>query len=186
MGQVCPLCAIDDAVQSTHLPSGETLFTCHSARRHPEDPYSWTYDERGIAQRYPQEGLAAELNLFDDISKCFHDGDAWLEYGIIEDRLKALNPDGFETLRSIYGHTILDGPRKYSMSTYIARHVLSKLESLGELAWFQGKPTGVWKLHNSDISYWAGTPAPPRDGTKTYEGKRRSLTNTPDRNDDIR
>lgn len=168
MRQVCPICGTDDDVQSAVLPSGETLYTCSRERRHFPDPYSWTFDEVGKVRGYPQEGLAAELNLFDDISKCFHFDDGWLEYGIIEDRFKASSPENFETLRAIYGHTILDGPRKYSMSTYIARHVLSKLESLGELAWFQGTPTGVWKEHNTDISYWARVPAPPRNQVQTY------------------
>lgn len=168
MRQVCPICGTDDDVQSAVLPSGETLYTCSRERRHSPDPYSWTFDDVGKVRGYPQEGLAAELNLFDDISKCFHVDDGWLEYGIIEDRFKALNPEHFETLRAIYGHTILDGPRKYSMSTYIARHVLSKLESLGGLAWFQGTPTGVWKEHNTDISYWARVPAPPRSQVQTH------------------
>lgn len=44
----------------------------------------------------------------------------------------------------------------------------SKLESLGDLAWFQGTPTGVWKEHNTDISYWARVPAPPRNKVQTY------------------
>lgn len=168
MGQVCPICGTDDDVQSAVLPSGETLYTCSRERKHSPDPYSWTCDDAGRARGYPQDGLAAQLNLFDDISKCFHDGDGWLEYGVIEDRFKALSPDKFETLRGIYGHTILDGPRKYSMSTYIARHVLSKLETLGELAWFEDQPTSIWKVHNSSISFWARTPAPPREQIQTY------------------
>lgn len=168
MRQVCPICGTDDDVRSVDLPSGETVYTCSRDRKHSPDPYSWTYDDAGTVRGYPQEGLAPDLNLFEGISKCFHDGDGWLEYGIIEERFRELNPESFETLRRIYGHTILDGPRKYSMSTYIARHVLSKLETLGELAWFQGKPTGVWRTHNTDISYWARTPSPPRDQVKTY------------------
>jgi hypothetical protein len=159
---------LDDYVRSAQLPTGETLYTCHFERKHPDEPYTWTYDEAGKARGYPQEGLAAELNLFEDISKCFHEGDGWLEYGIIEDRFKALSPEKFESLRGIYGHTILDGPRKYSMSTYIARHVLSKLESFGELAWFEGKPTSIWRVHNSSISFWARMPAPSRDQIQTY------------------
>jgi hypothetical protein len=167
MRQVCPLCGIDDYLESGRMPSGEIIYICRS-RRHPDEPYSWTYDDAGKARGYPQEGLAAELNLFEDISKCFDDGDGWLEYGVIEDRYHALNPEGFQALRDIYGNTLLDGPRNYSMSTYIARHVLSKLETLGELAWFEGKPTGAWKEHNSTISYWARTPAPPLDHLQTY------------------
>ena len=27
----------------------------------------------------------------------------------------------------------------------------------------------MWKKHNTDISYWARTPAPPREHIQTYE-----------------
>lgn len=165
--QVCPVCAIDDYVTVTKMPEGQVLYACDRVKKHPDEPYLWTVDNAGRDERYPVEGLAADLNLFDDLRKCFDDGDAWLEYGIIEDRFRSRFPENFEAVRAVYGSVLLDGARRYSVASYLSRHVLSKLARWGELDYFEGPATGIWSYTGS-IGYWAETPAPPRKNTATY------------------
>jgi hypothetical protein len=165
--QVCPLCGIDDFVKVVKSPDGETVYACAREKKHVDSPYLWTVDESGKDQRYPVEGLAADLNLFDDLRKCFDPEDGWVEYGILESRFRERAQDNFESVRAIYGSVLLDGPRKYSVASYVSRHVLSKLADWGEIDYSEGPATGIWKYTGS-IGYWAKRPAPPRDQALTF------------------
>jgi hypothetical protein len=167
--QVCPICAIDDYVSFIRTPhDGKAIYMCSREGRHADSPYLWTVDEGGNERHYPEEGLAPELDLYSDFRRCFEEEGLWLEYGVLEDRFSRINPENFEVLRGIYGSVILDGARKYSMSSYITRHVLAKLEEWGELVYREGPATGEW-AYNSRISYWALVPAPPNNRTLTYQ-----------------
>lgn len=166
--QVCPLCGMDDYVETSKKPDGQTLFMCAREGKHDDQPYLWTVDEKGKDRQYPNEGLAAELDLFADLRACFETEDGWLEYGVLEERFRNRFPDHFQDLRAIYGSVLLDGPRRYSVASYISRHVLSKLVEWGELDWFEGEATGVW-AYNGIISYWAVVPSPPREQRLSYE-----------------
>jgi hypothetical protein len=101
--------------------------------RHGDDPYMWTVNEAGKDVRLPQEGVAAEVDLYTDLEQCVDERGVWIEYGILEDRFSTRYPDKFRTLRELYGIVLLDGHRKYSVASYITSHVLSKLEALGSI-----------------------------------------------------
>ena len=99
--------------------------------------------------------------MFEDLATCVHEGEAWVEYGVVEDRYAKLNPEAFESLRERYGHRLL-GPEKnprYTASVYIAT-VLSILRDRGVLALQTGRATGEWD-YNGTISYWARPPPGP-------------------------
>ena len=159
---------MDDFVSSVRGPSNETIYRCSRAKKHGDDPYLWTVDEAGRDRRYPEEGLAAELDLFTALRACFDEEATWIEYGVLEDRFMKRSPDKYKTLRGIYGSTLLDGARRYSVASYVTRHVLSKLEQWGELSYKELPATGKW-TYTGNISYWTTVPPPVNDVVLTFE-----------------
>ena len=54
---------------------------------------------------------------------------------------------------------MLDRPRRYSVASYLTRHVLSALERSGEVAYRYAPATGDW-AYTGAISFWAVDPPP--------------------------
>jgi len=165
--QVCPLCGTDEFVTKARDPADLTIYICNRIRKHADEPYAWTVSEAGKDVRYPQEGLAFDLDLFTDLRECFDDEGVWIEYGVLEDRFRLRHPDKYQALREIYGSVLLDGPRRYSVASYLTRHVLSALERTGEIGYRYGPATGEW-AYTGSISYWAVDPPSSNVPVLTY------------------
>jgi hypothetical protein len=177
MRQVCQLCALDDFVSAVPLGPEAFQYTCTYSKKHPTGkPHTWEGTAEEPFKNSPEsEGPAADLGMLEALPACIHEGEAWVEYGVVEHRYAKLNPDAFEELRQRYGHRVL-GPTispHHTASAYIAR-VLGMLRDRGVLAFYYAKATGEWS-YNGSISYWAKPPpGPPHSQRLTYEAYRAS------------
>ena len=160
------MCGIDEFVTKARDPDGLPIYLCSRTRKHPDEPYAWTV-KAGKDVRYPQEGLAFDLDLFTDLKDCFDEQGVWIEYGVLEDRFRLRHPDKYQTLREIYGSVLLDGPRRYSVASYLTRHVLSALERSGEVGYRYDAATGAW-TYTGSISFWAVDPPSSNMPVLTY------------------
>lgn len=163
--QVCKLCGHDDDV--VMFPAGDAgvwNFTCTATTGHAE-PYTWPVTVE--AKMAGRQGITAELGLYDDLPRCLHPREPWVEHGILEHRYKLLRPDVyFDKLLPRYGHVALK-PKRYTTSVFIAS-ALSQLTREGAVAWQYAKATGFWS-YNGEISYWALPPAPSKGERLTWE-----------------
>lgn len=169
MAQVCPLCGIDDFVESIILAPGYYEFTCTRPNKH-SDPRVWRGTGGHGSEPAGGTGPVPIEDVREALLSCVHAGEPWVEYGIVEARYALTAPEDFETLREEYGHRIL-GPKKspnFTTSAYLGR-ALGDLRETGLLAHMTGKATGDW-AYNSGISYWAKPPpGPPKTSALTYE-----------------
>lgn len=109
-------------------------------------------------------------DLLDALRACFAPSDPWLEYGVVEQRLRDRAPDVFakHVLRS--GHRMF-GPSTSSASVRIAQ-ALGRLRAAGELHTFPGRSTGAaW---SATIGYWGTDPARPHDEVLSWVELRRA------------
>lgn len=110
-------------------------------------------------------------DLHDALRACFRtDDDAWLEYGVVEDRLRTQAPGLFADLVAAHGHRMF-GPSAMSTSTRIA-HGLARLERRGELRSQRWASTGqAW---SGTVTYWTAQDDVPHDRRSTWEELRRA------------
>jgi hypothetical protein len=114
-------------------------------------------------------------DLYDALRACFRAADdAWLEYGVVEDRLRTQAPDLFADLVAAHGHRMF-GPSAMSTSTRIA-HGLARLEKRGELRSQRWASTGpAW---SETITYWSARDGVPHHRRSTW-GQLRQSTGRP-------
>lgn len=159
--QVCPLCGHDDLVEL--VPSGETdqwLFACTNH----QPSYNWAVAIQSPTQG--QQGITAEIGMYDDLLLCVKADEPCIEHGVVEYRYQHLRPKLYEDLVAEFGHRA-HGPRNFSVSALMAR-ALGQLRDEGLLSWQYAKATGFWS-YNGSISYWAKVPAPSADDRITWE-----------------
>ncbi len=156
--QVCPLCATDEL---QYEPLGDHLWLLRCPTCHDDEGTSWSWQCDLKAQVEIPNSLMAELGLFEDLPRCLHAGDPWVEHGVVEDRYRRLNPTAYDELLERYSHTAL-GPKRYTTSAFIAS-ALGRLFQTREVVLLSGREaTGFWS-YNSQVGYWALPPAPPED-----------------------
>jgi hypothetical protein len=171
MGQVCPFCGIDEFVSSIPLGPGFFEFICSRSGNHPgRKPYEWRGTSMVDADAGGGQGPVPIRDVREALLECVREGEAWVEYGIVEERYAKTAPQDFLILREEYGHRNL-GPRKnpqFTASAYLGR-ALGDLRETGRLAHMTGKATGAW-AYNGTISYWAKPlPGPAKENLITFE-----------------
>jgi hypothetical protein len=131
-------------------------------------PYTWSVSPpENEPYNPPEEGYLADLGVYDDLQKCIHPADGWLEYGVVEDRYREYNPATYARLVREFSHSarnaIRGGPdvnpdRRPKVSSRLAS-ALSYLASKEEISKTFGPATGYWD-YNEIISHWGPVPAP--------------------------
>ena len=111
-------------------------------------------------------------DLHDALRACFTASDeAWLEYGVVEHRLRTQAPDLFAGMVEAFGHRMF-GPSAMSASTRIA-HALARLEKRGELRSQRWGSTGpAW---SETITYWSADGGVPLDRRSTWGELRQTI-----------
>lgn len=153
----CEQCFTADDVTYQRLPDRAVLYTC--SRDHgAAGPHTWVRSLKDLAV---PEDLAAEGvtdDLLDPLSSCLIDGEPYVEYGVVEFRLRERFPKLFLAHVRERGHVLL-GPKAFTASSVRFGVALGRLAQSGELVSEYGPATGAWK-YNSQITYWARPPAP--------------------------
>lgn len=174
----CPFHADEDVAGvpvtdgTPEAPPGTYVFTCDRASDHPSGTeHSWVHVPElkvpGVS------GLAEELGLGVDLPRILADfRGRWVEYGVVEEAYAAAHPENFALLVQKYGHTTLE-KTTYSASTFLAR-TLGNIGRGGAIAFWWGPATGRW-AYNSNISWWALPPAPPKDSRLSWEDTGKSM-----------
>src|SRR4051812_16150460 len=161
--EVCPFCADADDVSYVPLDGGLREFTCTRSARHPSQrPYTWIggLHEAPATDADGESGPAFELGMLDDLVACLHEGEPWVEYGVVEHRYREMSPDAFAELVARWGHREDGVQRQYTASAYIGS-VLAMLRRRDRIVSLPGghAGTGYWS-YNSPSSFWALPPGP--------------------------
>jgi hypothetical protein len=168
-----PTCPIDfradDVTLPTKLSDGRLQYTC-TASHGGAGPHTWTPDtDNWVLSPSPSAG-GGEHNVTDDLldplMKVFTGEDRWLEYGVVEHRLRLLAPAVFighvrDASHFMFGSTETASKNRFSMA-------LTRLANEGKLIRELWPSTGAAWKQTSPISYWSLPPAPPKDKTLTW------------------
>jgi hypothetical protein len=114
-----------------------------------------------------QEGAPRDANtpemerltddLMDPMLTCFEEFDGWVEYGVIEHRLREVAPAIFARHVAESGHVML-GPSRETASKNRFGRALRRLCSQGHLEVRMQSSTGAAWQHDRMISYWRRLP----------------------------
>lgn len=149
--QVCPVCGLDDEVETLKVDD-DWVMVC-SDLSHP------LFEWRPAAQFKPQAsyrtGVGEELGVYDTLLRCLLPG--FTEYGVLEHRFSAEDPATYRHLLQRYGHRRI-GPSKYTTSSFLGG-ALGALWREGSIEGTWGPATGYWR-YNSQVGTYApaGTP----------------------------
>ncbi len=165
--QVCPLCSRDDRIEIEAIGPALWRYTCWNDR-HPRGAYVWQATATERVNQPAMEGKTAELGLYEDLPRCLVQGEAYVEYGVVEHRYGELRPQVYQRLIADYSHTRIERNKPYTASVFIAL-ALGRLADLGDVLYRVGPATGYW-TYNEVISYWALPPGPEdADNPVTWE-----------------
>lgn len=158
----CPKCfAADDVLPPHRLPDRLLQYRCTNPAH---GDHEWLTTRQAVQPLTEvQEGVTDDL--LDPLSHCVEAGEPFVEYGIVEYRLRTLYPALFAAHVAEQGHSIF-GSRAYTASSVRFGVALGRLERTGELTSQYGPATGAWR-HNGQVTYWAKTPTTER-GRKTW------------------
>ena len=153
----CEKCFSAEDVTYQRLPDLAVLYMC--SRSHGgEGPHAWIKSVSELATPDEQAAEGVTDELLEPLSACVDPGDPFVEYGIVEYRLRQRYPDLFLAHVRDRGHVIL-GPKAYTASSVRFGVALGRLAQAGELTSKYGPATGAWR-YNSQITYWARPPVP--------------------------
>jgi hypothetical protein len=144
--QVCPLCASDDEVTRS-LIDEVWVFRCDASR--DTHPYEWRPHDIPEAPLYGEEGVGAELGVYDDLLAIANEGFA--EYGVLEYRFWKRVPQTYRTLVDRYGHTAF-GPARYTASAFLAGS-LALLWKEELIYGTSSRATGYWSYNERIGAY---------------------------------
>ncbi|MBB2903501.1 hypothetical protein FHR75_004343 [Kineococcus radiotolerans] len=162
---LCTNCQDDSQMQlPMNAPDGGVIHTCLGDHRgtgpwvftvHPAvEP---TRTVRRSPARVESSGVTADL--LEPLTACFEAGGPWLEFGVVEARLRERAPEVFARHVAEAGHTMF-GPASNTASGRVAM-ALSTLRARGAVAGFVGKSTGSpWR--GRTISHWCLEGSTPR------------------------
>ncbi|WP_133828888.1 hypothetical protein [Actinomycetospora succinea] len=156
MIQTCPACFRADEVRWSRLPEQMVSYVCDA----PHDgtgPHTWTAVD---GSRRPTETGTAGVTeeLLEPLLRCVREGEPFVEYGVVEYRLRREYPDLFLAHVAAQGHSIL-GPRQATASSVRFAATLGRLADRRLLVKSTGPATGAW-VYNERLTYWARPPAP--------------------------
>jgi hypothetical protein len=154
----CPKCfSADDVQPPRRLPDRLLQYRCTNETTH--GPYEWLTTREAVQPvGEVREGVTDEL--LEPLSQCVLAGDPFVEYGIVEHRLRTRFPELFASHVAEQGHSMF-GSRAYTASSVRFGVALGRLERLGELVSEYGPATGAWH-YNGQVTYWARAAPPDR------------------------
>ena len=167
---VVRLLHVEPLVPNSHHPRRTPPITADDRNLSLEDLMVPDVPARpGVPDR---SGTGVTADLLDPLRACFRDGDAWLEHGVVEHRLRQIAPAVFARHVAEVGHSMF-GPASNSASKRIA-HALRSLRSRGEVHHFTGASTGrAWR--GSTIGHWGLDPSRPRTDVLSWARLRAQL-----------
>ncbi len=150
----CPKCfSADDVLPPRRLPDRMLQYRCVNESAHGE--YEWLTSHEAVqSPSQVEEGVTDDL--LEPLNQCVLAGDPFVEYGIVEHRLRARFPELFAAHVAEQGHSMF-GSRAYTASSVRFGVALGRLERLGELTSEYGPATGAWH-YNGQVTYWARNP----------------------------
>lgn len=129
-----------------------------SGEHEPAGPHHWSAPLADVRDDGPGAPDGVTDELLDPLLRCVHAGEPFVEYGVVEYRLRRDRPDLFAAHVREAGHTML-APAVSTASSVRFGVALSRLERAGELVSVPGPATGAWR-YNGTVRYWARPPAP--------------------------
>lgn len=150
----CPKCfSADDVLPPRRLPDQLLLYRCTNEQAHGD--YEWVTTRHAVQPpEEVQDGVTDEL--LEPLNHCVLADEPFVEYGIVEHRLRTRFPELFAAHVAEQGHSMF-GSRAYTASSVRFGVALGRLERLGELVSQYGPATGAWH-HNGQVTYWTRTP----------------------------
>ncbi|GAA4682339.1 hypothetical protein GCM10023215_15400 [Pseudonocardia yuanmonensis] len=127
-----------------------------------------------------EDGVTDEL--LGPLLDCVLPGEPYVEFGIVEFRLRESRPDLFRAHVADRGHVML-APGIATASSVRFGTALGRLARSGDLLSRYGAATGAWK-YNGQVSYWARPPAP--SGSLSWAEHCEHLGRSPEWTDDDR
>lgn len=157
MFMTCPRCFTVDDVTYRRLPDKMVQYFCSDQHggsgEHTwlatQSAASWTLDSH--------DGVTDEL--LDPLLRCVRPGEPFVEFGVVEYRLRQDYPELFAAHVRERGHVMI-APGQATASSVRFAAALGRLARSGELVSVYGPATGAWS-YNSQVTYWAVPPAPP-------------------------
>ncbi|MDQ2589142.1 hypothetical protein [Saccharothrix yanglingensis] len=146
----CPKCfTADDVRPPRRLPDGVLQYRCTNRRAHGD--HEWLTTREAVQPPSEvREGVTDDL--LDPLDRCVDPDDPFLEYGIVEHRLRTRFPDLFAAHVAEQGHSMF-GSRAYTASSVRFGVALGRLERTGTLLSQYGPATGAWR-YNGQVTYW--------------------------------
>lgn len=153
----CPRCAHDDeGVLPTRTEDGSWQYIC-PASHDGDGPYviptqhaTWPT----TANAHTGSGDAETDDLLDPLMKVFDCEDRWLEYGVVEYRLRQISPGVFARHVNEAHHHMF-GDRRETASKNRFKTALTRLSAEGRLVREIRDSTGAAWTQTKRISYWA-------------------------------
>lgn len=159
----CPKCfSADDVLPPRRLPDGLLQYHCANHRVHGD--HEWLTTRESVqAPSEVREGVTDDL--LEPLDRCVGPDDPFLEYGIVEHRLRTRFPDLFAAHVADQGHSMF-GSRACTASSVRFGVALGRPERMGALVSQYGPATGAWH-YNGQVAYWARS-VPPDQRRKTW------------------
>ena len=176
----CPECfSADDVERPRRLPDHVLQYRCTNPAH---GVHEWlTTNDAVRPQGEARQGVTDDL--LGPLNDCVRPDDPFLEYGIVEHRLRTRFPDLFAAHVADQGHTLL-GTRIFTASSVRFGVALGRLERTGELVSESGRATGAW-AYNAQMTYWARAGQDNR-GRKTWVEYCREIGRSPEWTDEDR
>ena len=121
-----------------------------------EEPVVQEIDDPDIpraAELTPTDGLVHDLDLYTKLAEVIAGLKQPAEYGVVEHHFAMAYPEDYRTLWRRYGHVATHGPKRYTLSAYLAR-MLGNLTRHGSVAHLPSTGTGRW-AYDQDVSAWS-------------------------------
>jgi hypothetical protein len=153
----CPRCFTFEDVSSRRLPGQMLEYIC-SIDHDGTGEHVWLGSFADATRSFDMDsGITREL--LQPLLSCVRPGEPFVEYGIVEYRLREAYPDLFISHVRDRGHVMLARGNQATASSVRFAAALSQLTRGGELLMVYGPGTGAWR-HDERISYWARPPKP--------------------------
>lgn len=151
----CPKCFYaDDVEPPRRLPDHLLHYRCTNP---VHGQYEWFAHRDSVrSSNDVTEGVTDDL--LEPLSQCVESGEPFLEYGIVEYRLRTRFPDLFAAHVADQGHSMF-GSRRYTASSVRFGVALGRLDRMGELVSEYGQATGAWH-YNGQVTYWSRSNSP--------------------------
>lgn len=145
-----------DEVEYRRLPDRLVEYTC-AGRHGGSGEHTWLVSQAKVGwSAAAEEGVTDEL--LEPLLGCVLPGEPFVEFGIVEYRLRLDRLDLFVAHVRERGHVML-APGVATASSVRFSLALGRLARSGELVSRYGPATGAWS-YNSQVTYWARPPAP--------------------------